>query len=438
MSNKLFKRIVKEVGGILMVACLLLIGQVVFASGVEYKEILSSQDAHIGQNLPINTGDFDALVVGSDNGSKICSLLKFEDTFWQDSTIIIDEADFLFEIVHPGGKASSVANRQIKISPVESDWQQSSVMWANRPAFSGRYSFVTSINTELGWTKISVKDIVQSWINGSLKNQGFAICPNSVVDDYTFFFNSSENGFPKLAIKYHYADVALGNPVDNQANNQAGNNGGAVIADSGLNAGVVNVDFAGNNNQGSINNNAKSNKGNQKQNSQNNQAIALISPVSNNEINTSKPIFEWKYVKKTVPGSKFVLILQKEGGSSWSEAITEGVTSLLWKNSLEKGKYAWYIGEWQVDRVVRQSPEETFVIGDPKVQQEKSAVTSGDTEKKEGEIKKNNDKNKQTNFSGNKVLVGVFFLLFVLVLQLGFVLYKLYKNKTENKKIKKE
>jgi hypothetical protein len=438
MLNKIFEKNIKSIITILVTGCWLFGGQLVFAFDQEYKEILSNQDTFIGQTVAFEAGTGDFLNITSENNEEICSLLKFDDVFLQDSMVVIDDADFLFEIVNPGGNFITGGDRQIKITPIKEAWQELSATWSNKPkySFGDKYSSVISVNTDLGWHKINIKNIVKAWIDGDLQNQGFIICPNSVADDHSFFFRARESGFPKIAIKYHYPDVALGNPVDNQVKS-----GGNINIGGAIDAGAVDVDLVDDNkNQGTLkNDNIK--QGNNKQNNssiKSGQAISLIFPISNEEINTDKPIFKWKYVKKVIPGSKFVLVLRKSGdNNSWSEAITEGATSLLWKNSLEEGKYIWYIGEWQVDRVVQQSPESFFVVNKSRVQQKSQITVSNKEQKNEEEITKNDIKNNQRGILKNKVLPGIFFLLFVLVLQLSFVLYKLYKNKIENKKIKK-
>jgi hypothetical protein len=356
--------------------------------------------------------------------------------------VIVDDADFLFEVVNPGGNFITGGDRQIKIAPIKQAWQELSATWSNKPkySFGDKYSSVLSVNTDLGWHKINIKNIVKAWIDGNLQNHGFIICPNSVTDDHSFFFRAKESGFPKIAIKYHYPDVALGNPVDNQAKN-----GGSIDMGGVIDAGVIDADLVDDNkNQATLkNDNIKQGSNKQNNNSvKNGQVISLIFPISNGEISTDKPIFKWRYVKKVIPGSKFVLVLQKDGGkNSWSEEIIEGTTSLSWKNSLEEGKYTWYIGEWQVDRVVQQSSENFFVVNKPKIQQKNQITTLDKEQKEDREIAKNdtknNEKNNQNWFFKNKVLLGIFFLLFILILQLSFVLYKLYKNKTENKKNKK-
>jgi Na+-transporting methylmalonyl-CoA/oxaloacetate decarboxylase gamma subunit len=290
----------------------------------EFKETLVVQDVTINDNN-FADGNHDFLFVGMDKGIESCILLQFKDDVLTDPAVIIDRADFLFEIVDLGGNNQMPTTKQLKITPVEEAWDEQSVFWSNKPSysFSNSLALNTTIKTEIGWTAINLKNIVQAWIDGGLKNNGIVICGNP-QDNSLLTFRSSESGFPKLSMDYHYQNVALGNPVDDGLG-LAGNVVEVNMVDNIDNVVIDGIDQANNsgqidvvvsqkgvavNNQNSVNQSANNSK-NYSVNTSNSTSANNNQPTENTNLKNANSIQKNNQIQESDQKNNQEEIIQK-------------------------------------------------------------------------------------------------------------------------------
>ncbi len=133
-------------------------------------------DATILEGRPsLNFGDTDNMWVGYDDKSdpdgKIArGLIKFDVSHLPHGAHVQEAT---LRIYYKGywdfpGYVDTITAYQAR-----GHWQEMHVTWQNKPGFGNRYGRVRiTADNNWGWRQLSVTDLVQSWLDGSIENDG--------------------------------------------------------------------------------------------------------------------------------------------------------------------------------------------------------------------------------------------------------------------------
>jgi hypothetical protein len=107
--------------------------------------------------------------------------------------------------------------RTVTAYRITGDWTESEVTWDNKPSPSTAYGSVDiPANADWGWRELDVRDLVQSWVNGSIANQGVMLRgPEASGTDSSYRkFGTRESLYPpELVINYLAAAAASQAPA---------------------------------------------------------------------------------------------------------------------------------------------------------------------------------------------------------------------------------
>ena len=104
-------------------------------------------------------------------------------------------------------KKSTGSTPYVKAYRVTGSWTSSTITWNNKPGTTSTYASGYASNYSGSWYRLYVKDIVQSWVNGTFSNYGFMLKDDTETGDsqWTTFYSSDapSPNKPELRITYY-------------------------------------------------------------------------------------------------------------------------------------------------------------------------------------------------------------------------------------------
>jgi hypothetical protein len=110
--------------------------------------------------------------------------------------------------------------RTVTAYRITGDWTESGVTWDNKPSPGTAYGSVDiPANDDWGWRELDVRDLVQSWVNGSIANQGVMLRgPEASGADSSYpVFHTRKGPYPPQLVINYLAATAMSQPSAEQA-----------------------------------------------------------------------------------------------------------------------------------------------------------------------------------------------------------------------------
>ncbi len=159
-----------------------------------------------------NYGGAGTVVVSNEPIDRL-GYLQFEDVSLPESAIL-DQATLKFYVYSSSGTA------KLNTGPVTEDWGENSLTWNNKPTVDQSQASEATISLSEGWKTVSVTNLVNQWLEGSLDNKGIFIYPYGFLyatpeNDFALSIRSKEHGsnIPVLEVEYHFAPTPTPTPT---------------------------------------------------------------------------------------------------------------------------------------------------------------------------------------------------------------------------------
>jgi hypothetical protein len=181
-------------------------------------------DAFVNQNVPDQNYGSNTMLIGAESsGNYAATLVKFDVSHIPGSANVTSAKLKLYFYDSPTNPSNGI---NLSTRLVTSGWDESTVTWNNRPAYSDQYSDIVTLTNSYGWVEWDVTDGVQRWVNGSNTNYGSAIVPDTVTTSTDKRFYSSDHSnsslHPILEVNYTTGDLPNVTLVWPQNNSQHG------------------------------------------------------------------------------------------------------------------------------------------------------------------------------------------------------------------------
>jgi hypothetical protein len=160
--------------------------------------LVSSADTWVGEAQPdLNHGIDPIMLVGPQERSYL--MFNLSD-IPQGSTVI----SALLEVCRTNSSGPDTTH---ELRPATSAWTEDGITWNTQPALSSTTTpYVIAAPSSAGCVSLSVKDDVQTWVDGPTANFGWRIAdldePNAPLVEWATRENSSSGLRPKLDVTY--------------------------------------------------------------------------------------------------------------------------------------------------------------------------------------------------------------------------------------------
>jgi len=136
---------------------------------------------------------------------KLRALIKFDFTSIAPTAIVSAATLNLYQY----GASGTPTVTDIFAAPISGGWAENTATWNNKPPYDITAAVHSYFNTTLNvWETISVKQITQSWVNGTRSNNGFIIYSSESGANWHRYFNNRHNANkPYLHITYTIPDL---------------------------------------------------------------------------------------------------------------------------------------------------------------------------------------------------------------------------------------
>jgi subtilisin family serine protease len=179
------------------------------------RTLVAIADATILEGYPgTNAGTTQDMWAGYDdgmnpNGLIVRSLIKF-DLSSLPANAAVQSAKL--RVYYLGYRDYPNRVRTTTAYQISGDWTESGVTWDSKPSPGTAYGGVEiAANSNWGWSELDVRDLVQSWVNGSVTNQGVMLRgPEASGSDSSYrAFSTREGPYPPELVVNYLAAAAV-------------------------------------------------------------------------------------------------------------------------------------------------------------------------------------------------------------------------------------